>query len=196
MATSERLARRPWPTLAALGDAEAAGLAGAEGREVVVEQEALAVLAGDRVDDLLVAAGAQRGHHQGLRLAAGEQRRAVGARQHAGADLDRAHGAGVAAVDARLAVEDAAAHDARLEVEEDVLELVDRGRVLHAFGELADHALADLGQAGRALLLAGDAEGLFHLGLGELGDLGDQRLVGGRQPASPTRACRRLRPAR
>src|SRR5690606_9707732 len=128
---------------AALGDAEAAGLAGAERREVVVQQEALAVFAGDRVNDLLVAAGAERGHDQGLRLATGEQRRTVGARQHAGADLDRTHGARVATVDARLAVEDAAADDTRLEVEEDVLELVDRRCVVHAFGELTDHALAD-----------------------------------------------------
>jgi hypothetical protein len=106
--------------LAALRRTDAAGLAGGEGRHVVVEHEAVAVLALQRVDDLLVAAGAQRGHHQRLRLAAGEQRRAVGARQHAGADRDRAHGARVAAVDARLAVEDLVADDLRLEVEEDV----------------------------------------------------------------------------
>ena len=37
---------------------------------------------------------------------------------------DRTHGARVAAVDARLAVEDLAAHDLRLEVEEDVLDQV------------------------------------------------------------------------
>ena len=43
----------------------------------------LAVLAFQRVDDLLVLAGAERGDHQSLGLAAGEQRRAVGARQHA-----------------------------------------------------------------------------------------------------------------
>jgi hypothetical protein len=39
------------------------------------------------IDDLLVATGAQGGDHQRLRLAAGEQRRAVGARQHADADV-------------------------------------------------------------------------------------------------------------
>jgi hypothetical protein len=68
-----------------------------------VQHEAVFVLAGQRVDALRVALGAQRGHHQRLGFAAGEQRRAVGARQHAVADLDGAHGAGVAAVDARLA---------------------------------------------------------------------------------------------
>jgi hypothetical protein len=80
------------------------------------------VVAGQRVDALCVALGAQRGDHQGLRFAAGEQRRAVGARQHAVADLDGAHGAGVAAVDAGLAGQDLAAHD-RLDVEQQAFDL-------------------------------------------------------------------------
>ena len=106
--------------LAALGRADAAGLAGGVRRHVVVEHEAVAVLAHQRVDDLLVARGAERGHDERLRLAAREQRRAVRARQHAGADRDRAHGARVAAVDARLAGEDLVADDLRLEVEQHV----------------------------------------------------------------------------
>ena len=89
--------------LAPLRRADAAGLAGRVRRHVVVEHEAVAVLAHQRVDDLLVARGAERGDDQRLRLAAREQRRAVRARQHAGADGDRPHGARVAAVDARLA---------------------------------------------------------------------------------------------
>jgi hypothetical protein len=52
-----------------------------------VEHEAVAIFAAERVDDLLVAAGAQRRDDQRLRLAAGEQRRTVGARQHAVADV-------------------------------------------------------------------------------------------------------------
>ena len=104
--------------LAALRRADAAGLAGRVRRHVVVEHEALAVLAHQRVDDLLVARGAERGDDQRLRLAAREQRRAVRARQHAGADGDRAHGARVAAVDARLAGEDLVADDLRFEVEQ------------------------------------------------------------------------------
>ncbi len=66
---------------------------------------------------------------QRLRLAAREQRRAVGARQHAGADGDRAHGARVAAVDARLAGQDLLADDLRFEVEQHV---ADRARVRRA----------------------------------------------------------------
>ena len=83
-----------------------------------MQHEVLAVLALERVDDLLVLAGAERGHHQRLGLAAGEQRRAVGARQHADLGHDRADGLGVAAVDALAGVEDGAAHDVGLEVAE------------------------------------------------------------------------------
>jgi hypothetical protein len=72
-----------------------------------VQHEVLAVFALERVDDLLVLAGAQRGHDQRLGLAAGEQRRAVGARQDADFGHDRADGLGVAAVDALAGVEDA-----------------------------------------------------------------------------------------
>ena len=75
-----------------------------------MQHERLFALAGQAVDDLRIAPGAQRRDDQGLRLAAGEQRRTVGPRQHAGADVDGAHGLGVAAVDARMAVENLAAH--------------------------------------------------------------------------------------
>ena len=76
--------------LAAAGRTHAAGLADRVGREVVVQQEALLVGAFQAVDVLLVLAGAERGDDQRLRLAAGEQRRAVGARQEAGFGDDRA----------------------------------------------------------------------------------------------------------
>ena len=59
--------------LAALRRSHAAGLAGGVRRHVVVDHEALAVLARERVDDLLVAAGAERHGDQRLGLAAGEQ---------------------------------------------------------------------------------------------------------------------------
>ena len=69
--------------LAPAGRPHAAGLAGRVRREVVVQHEVLAVLAFERVDDLLVLAGAERGDDERLGLAAGEQRRAMGARQDA-----------------------------------------------------------------------------------------------------------------
>ena len=57
---------------AAAGRAHAADFANRVGREVVVQHEVLAVLALERVDDLLVLAGAERDHDQRLGLAAGE----------------------------------------------------------------------------------------------------------------------------
>src|SRR5438552_2354418 len=86
--------------LTTTGRAEAAGLANREGREVVVQEEGLLVGSRQRVDELLVLAGAEGRNHQRLRLAAGKQRRAVGARQNADLRHDRAHGLDVAAVDA------------------------------------------------------------------------------------------------
>ena len=78
--------------LAALGAAEATGLTDRVGREVVVQQERLFVRSRQRVDVLLVLAGAERGHDHRLGLAAGEERRAVGAGQHADFGNDAAHG--------------------------------------------------------------------------------------------------------
>ena len=85
-----------------------------------MQHEVLAVLAFQRVDDLLVLAGAEGGDHQRLRLTAGEQRRAMGARQNADLGHDRAHRLGVAAVDAHAGLEDGAAHDVGFEVLEDL----------------------------------------------------------------------------
>jgi len=75
--------------------------------EVVVQHERLAALAFGRVDDLRIARGAER-VATSAGFPTGEQRRAMStaARDF---DRDRAHRLGVAAVDARLAVEDALA---------------------------------------------------------------------------------------
>ena len=59
---------------AALRRADAAGFTGGVGRHVVVEHEAVAILSLQRIDDLLVAAGAQCGDNKRLRFTAGEQR--------------------------------------------------------------------------------------------------------------------------
>jgi hypothetical protein len=153
----------------------------------------LAVLAGERVDDLLVAPGAERDGDEGLGFASGKQGRTMGARQHADPRADRTHGARVAAVDARLAVEDLAAHDLRFEVEVDFLELVrvDLDADLPGFlGELLGGGLADLDKAGVARLLLPGAEGLAHVVLGELGDAADERLVLRRGLPFPCRLAR------
>ena len=85
-----------------------AGLADRIGREVVVQHEVRAAFTNERVDDLLVLAGAERGDNHGLRFTAGEQRRAVGPRQEPGLGNDLADGLGVAAVDARSGLQDRA----------------------------------------------------------------------------------------
>ena len=66
--------------LAPLGAAKPPGLANRKWREVIVQQERFLVRPRQRVDVLLVLAGAERGHHERLGLAAGEQRRTMGAR--------------------------------------------------------------------------------------------------------------------
>ena len=96
---------------AASGRAHAAGFPDRERREVIVQHERLFVRALQRIDVLLVLAGAERGNHQRLGLAAGEQRRAVRARQNADFRHDLTHGREVAAVDALASVENVPAHD-------------------------------------------------------------------------------------
>ena len=108
------------PHFAAAGEAEAAGLADAVGREIVVQQEVFAVIDGQAVDDLLVLSGTQRGDHQGLGLAPGEKRAAVGAGQDSDLRRDGPDGAGIAAVDALAGLQDALAHDFLFQALDDV----------------------------------------------------------------------------
>jgi hypothetical protein len=171
---------------AALGRAHAAHFTGGERRHVVVEQEAVFVLAGQRVDALRIALGAERGHHQALRLAASEQRRAVGARQHRIADLDGAHGARVAAVDARLAREDLAANDPGFDREQQVVDLAGV-EGLAAFLQRAHHAGVGFAQGLRAGLLAADLVDRAQLLFGQALDLGDEGFVFGRRLPVPHR---------
>ena len=103
---------------AAAGRAHAAGLADGVGREVVVQHEGLLAGAFQAVDELLVLGGAQGGDDQRLGLAAGEQRRAMGARQDADFGDDGTHGGEIAAVDALLGVEHRVAHDIGFDVVE------------------------------------------------------------------------------
>ncbi len=129
---------------AALRRTDAAAFAGGVRGHVVVQHEAIAVFAGQRVDDLLVAVGAERGNSQRLGFATGEQRRAVGARQHAGTHGDRAHGAGVATVDTRLAGQDTATHDGGFHFEEEVADRVGIRRTFFAGAQGGDGFGADL----------------------------------------------------
>ena len=148
------------PDLAPAGRTDAARLADRIGREVVVEQEALLVGAVERVDVLLVLPGADCRDDEGLRLAAREQGRAVGAREDPDLRQDRADGRQVAAVDAALVVEDVPAHHFRLSVVERFGDFGGGDLGLNALGSERDHDLRFDGvDGGVTLLLLGDRIG-------------------------------------
>ena len=163
--------------LAAAGRAHPAGLADRIGREVVVQQEVRARGAVQRVDHLLVVAGAERGHHQCLGLAAGEERRAVGARQHADLGDDRADRRQVAAVDAAAVVEDVPAHDVGFELLD---HRVERRVGLLLLAQRGEDRRLRRGDGVLALELVADAEGCAHrLAAGGLGALVERGRVRG-----------------
>ncbi len=154
--------------LAALGTAEASGFTDRVGREVIVQQERLFIRSRQRIDVLLILAGTESGHHQALRLAAGEQCRAVGARQHADLADDVAHRLGVAAVDALAGVQDVPADDLGFQLLEHVgdAELV-VFRLLPVREEVRHHLFLDGADRCVALLLDRDRVGLAQVFLGE-----------------------------
>ena len=124
------LGERTVADVAALRAAHEAGLAGGERREVVVVDVALALGHVDRVDALPLGEHAERQHREHLGLTAGEQARAVAARQVAGDRGDLADLVELAAVGALALVEDHRAHGL-------LLELLERGLdVLAVRGDL------------------------------------------------------------
>jgi hypothetical protein len=92
------------------------------------------------------------------------------------ADRDRAHGAGVAAVDARLAVQDLRTHDLGFHVEQDI---ADFGRI--GLDALRGQACHDFGRQRLEFLLArrllAGLVGVADFRVGQLRHLGDQRFV-------------------
>ena len=82
------LCQRSVTDLATACAAQERHFADRERREVVVQHEALLGFAFETFHALHVFFGAQRGCNQRLRLAAGEDRRTVGARQHIDFDPD------------------------------------------------------------------------------------------------------------
>ena len=76
-----------------------------------MQHEVLAVIAFERIDDLLVLAGAEGGDHHRLGLAAGEHGTAVNAGEKTSLRNDRSHRLGVAAIDALAGVEDGVPDD-------------------------------------------------------------------------------------
>ena len=166
------------PDLAPPRRAHSTGFAGRIGREIVVEHEVFAILALERVDDLLVLTRPERRDDQRLRLAAGEQRRAVGARQNADLAGYRSNAAGVAAVDPAAVAQNGAAHDVLF----DVLEELERDRVLRFVGK-------QLGQFGLRRI---EPVAAVLLALRRVGGL-DQRADRVAQPRADFLEFRRLR---
>src|SRR6185436_2278193 len=121
--------------------------------------------------------GAERDSDERLGFPSRKQGGAVGARQDAHARRDRAHGARVAAIDARLAVEDLAANDRRLEVEGNFLDVVALGPALLADADRFEDALPDRVDRFRARLFLLDAERFAQIRFGQLLDARDERLV-------------------
>src|SRR5690606_17935559 len=103
-----------------LWSAETAGFASSERRHVVVHHEAIAVLAHDRVNDLLVLLGTQGGHYQSLSFATCEQGATVSTGQNAQTNADRTNGAGIATVNTGFAAQDARTHNLAFQVEHHV----------------------------------------------------------------------------
>ena len=171
--------------VAAARAAEAAGFADRVGREVVVQQERFLVRARQRVDVLFVLAGTERGDDQRLRLTAGEQRRTVRARQHAGLGDDVADGLRVTPVDALAGVENVPANDLGLELLEHV---GDAELVVFRLLPFREEVRHDLGlhgvRRGVALLLDRYGVGRAQFLLREAEHfLLDRRIVDGRDVA-------------
>ena len=133
-----------------------------------------------------VALGSQRRHHQSLRLPAGEQRRAVCTRQHAVADFDRAHGARVATVNARLAGQDLAADQSGLNIKQHALDL-DRVKGKPFGFERRHHFRVGSAAGLGARLLVADLVGRTQLVVGKDAHLRDQYFVLGRRFPVPYR---------
>ena len=141
-----------------------------------MEQEAVFKLARQRVDFLRVALGAQSRYHQRLGFATCEQGGAVGAGQHAVADFDGAHGAGVATVNARLASQNLAAHNACFDFKQQVIDF-DFVK-LHALrGQIGFNGCIGFAQSLRARLLAVDLVGSAQFVFCQRGDFADKCFV-------------------
>ncbi len=133
--------------LAATGEAEAAGFAHRIRRKIVMQHEVFAVLAGERIDDLFILAGAEGRDDQRLCFAAREQRAAVRPRQQSDVNIDGADAGRVAAVDATVAGDDVAADNVFFQILELFVERLEDDRRIDAriLGEAIGGSLLDLG---------------------------------------------------
>ena len=153
-----------------------------ERREVVVQHEALLLLAFEGFEALRVVVGAECCGDQGLRLAAGEERRAVGAGQHASLNGDGANLVEGAAVGTDAVLGDLLAEDALAQ------RLVVVGHLLLGGGLFGFGQFLQLG--GQLVLDLLDERVALGLGVG----LGVERVL--ETIANLARTARRSRPDR
>ena len=116
-----------------------------------MEHEAVAVFTLERVDDLLVAAVPSVATTIAWVSPRVNSAEPWVRRQHAGANGDRPHGAGVATIDARLARKDLVAHDLGFEFANKVLDVCSRNQRV-GIGRM--HSRHDFGREFFSLLLA------------------------------------------
>ena len=158
----------------------AAGFAHRIRREVIVQQERLLVRSLQSVDELFVFRRSERGHHQSLRLTAGEQRRAMGPRQQADFRHDLPDRFYVAPVDALAGVENVPAHDLGFEFLEYARNLELVVFRLGAFREKVRHDfIFDRGNRVLTILLFHDRIGRAQVFLGEIENFLFERFVVG-----------------
>ena len=166
---------------AALGAAHAARFTGGKRGHVVVQHKAFMRFTQQTVNDLFVLLRTQRRNDQSLGFTTGKQCGTVGARKHALADFDRAHGLRVAAVDTRFAIQNLGADKLGFHFEKDAGHFVGINSVVarEAFvlGQFfIDHGI-DFTQLVIAGLLATDGISFLQTGIGQFGDTGDQFFV-------------------
>ena len=167
--------------LAPAGAAHEAGLAHAEGRELVVMHEALGFVDVEAVDALLVPGGAQGEQGEHLGLAPREQAGAVGARRHLDVAVDVPDLVHTAAVGALLVDGDDPAHRLFLHGVEGLGQLGRLARgVFRAFGRRPSrqHLLLERGHGVRALVLVEHVARLLDLAAETGLDLVHEQPVG------------------
>src|SRR3954453_4987201 len=163
--------------LAPFGTADASALAGGIRWHVVVKHEALGVFPLQSIDDLLIACRAERSNGQRLGLASREQRGTVRSRQDTRADGNRTSRARIAAVDARLAVENAAADDLGFEITEDGAGKIVICRLGSISNNLLEHLVTQCTQLLGPLLFLTRSIGFLQAGFRNLRHAVDQALV-------------------
>ena len=136
--------------VAAARGADSLRLSGAEGREVVVEQEAFRLVGAQGVDLLGVSDGAERREAENLRLAALEEAAAVGPWQESHLAVEGPYFLQAASVGALAHVQHPVAELHRYGGLERLLDVV----LVKAVSKLADQVVLQSGEPGRLLGLA------------------------------------------